>query len=112
MATKKDLQREVDRLNKKYCEKTKNELRIDEAYGGYAIQLTGKKDKRTLGNKYPKSVKYLKGSLNSAAANVTHGHVSASKTLEYLHRQDSNGNVKRIIKSYEPEKEVKKSKRK
>lgn len=39
--TKKDLQEEVDKLNKKYCARTGNELRIQGAYGGYQVQLTG-----------------------------------------------------------------------
>ena len=33
--TKRDLQAEVDKLNKKYCARTGNELRIQGAYGGY-----------------------------------------------------------------------------
>lgn len=36
--TKKDLQEEVDKLNKKYCARTGNELRIQGAYGGYQVQ--------------------------------------------------------------------------
>ena len=43
--TKKDLQEEVDKLNKKYCARTGNELRIQGAYGGYQVQLTGKRRK-------------------------------------------------------------------
>ena len=35
--TKKDLQAEVDKLNKKYCARTGNELRIQGAYGGYQV---------------------------------------------------------------------------
>lgn len=45
MITKKDLQVEVDRLNKKYCSRTGNELRFQGAYGGYQVQLTGKRRK-------------------------------------------------------------------
>lgn len=43
--TKKVLQEEVDKLNKKYCARTENELRIQGAYGGYQVQLTGKRRK-------------------------------------------------------------------
>ena len=43
--TKRDLQAEVDRLNEKYCGKTGNELRIQGAYGGYQVQLMGKRRK-------------------------------------------------------------------
>lgn len=45
MATKKDLQYEIGRLNNKYCLGGKNKLRLSEAYGGYQVQLTGKRKK-------------------------------------------------------------------
>lgn len=46
MATKKDLEREVARLNDQYCKNTVNHLVVHQAYGGYSVELTGKKYQR------------------------------------------------------------------
>lgn len=43
MATKKDLEREVERFNEKYCKSGPNKFAISQAYGGYQVVLTGKK---------------------------------------------------------------------
>ena len=86
----------VGALNKKYCKNTKNELRVSQAYGGYEVQLTGKKDKR-----FKKGANYLKNSLGSAIAQITYGHTSASETTNKLREYDSKGYVKDDINRFE-----------
>ncbi len=95
MATKKDLQREVDRLNEKYCKNTKNHLVVSEAYGGYAVELEGKYYKR--GNKFFKR----KGAMSGAASIGNDYHDTATKTLASLLKADSKGWVKNSIRHYE-----------
>ena len=92
MATKKELFAEVERLNKKYCSKTKNKLRVSQAYGGYEVQLTGKR--------YKNNPKKWRG-IGSGCVEITHGHNTATKTLEDLYRYDSKGYVKNNIRYYE-----------
>jgi len=94
LATKKDLQAEVRRLNAKYCKNTKNKLDISQAYGGYQVVLTGKKHKNN-----PR--KWRKGSLGSAQSNVTYGHDTATKTLNSLYQADSKGWLRSSIKHFE-----------
>ena len=48
MATKRELEIEVERLNEKYCKRGKNEFAISYAYGGYEVVLTGKRDKKVI----------------------------------------------------------------
>lgn len=101
MATLKDLQREVDRLNEKYCKNTANELVINRSYGGYAVQLTGKTYKK--GNTY-----YNRGM--SGAARIGNQYSdTATKTLEGLYNAESRGWLKNDVKIYENE--VKRRKR-
>lgn len=88
--TKKDLQAEVDRLNQRYCSKSKNELRIDCAYGGYQVQLTGKKSK---------DGKNWIG-LGSVCSSITHGYQSAREALNDLYYYTSRGIVESTIKRY------------
>ena len=92
--TKKDLQAEVDRLNKKYCDKSKHELVVSGAYGGYMVQLTGKKRKDGKG---------FRG-MGSGVTDITRGYTSARKTMTDLIYADANGivsdRVKRCDKLY------------
>lgn len=69
--TKKDLQEEVDKLNKKYCARTGNELRIQGAYGGYQVQLTGKRRKDGKGYR----------GMGSGCVDVTSGYQSARNAM-------------------------------
>ncbi len=94
MATYKDLQAEVDRLNSKYCKHTRNELAVERAYGGYAVILTAKRDKR--------NGKRLKGSMQGASDVGNQYHDSATNTLTGLYKAESRGWVKSSIKSHEP----------
>ena len=95
MATKYDLQREVDRLNAKYCKHTKNELSIDRAYGGYCVELVGKRNKRT--------GKLLKGAMTGASDVGNQYHSTASNTLAGLYKAESRGWVKSNIRAHEPQ---------
>ena len=92
MATKKDLFNEVDRLNKKYCSKTKNKLCVSQAYGGYEVCLTGKR--------YKNNPKKWRG-IGSGQANVTYGHDTATNTLNSLYRAESKGWLRSQIRHYE-----------
>ena len=94
MATRKDLENCVDFLNKKYCKNTKNHLVISRAYGGYSVDLTGKRNKRT--------GRWLKGSIGSGHANIGNPyHDTASKTIQGLYNADSRGYIKSAIRHYE-----------
>ena len=96
MATKKDLERYVKELNNKYCKNTKNHLVINQAYGGYEVNLTGKTYKK--GNK----ICYRKGSLGSGCSTIGNQyHDSATKTLEGLYKADSRGWVLGQVRHYE-----------
>ena len=96
MVTKKDLFSRVNALNRKYCKNTKNVLRVSQAYGGYEVQLTGKKDKR-----YKNKNRWLKGSLGSGVACITYGHDTARNTLNKLNEYDSKGYVRSSIRHYQ-----------
>ena len=96
MATKKDLQKEVDRLNDKYCKRTKNKLRISQAYGGYSVELVGKRHKTT--------GKLLKGAMSGAADIGNPYHDTATNTLRGLYKAESKGWIKSAIKYREPRK--------
>lgn len=89
--TKKDLLSEVERLNEKYCKKTKNELYVQCAYGGYQVQLTGKKRKDGKG---------FVG-IGTSRINVTRGYHTANETLVELYQSDSKGDVEQTIKYFE-----------
>lgn len=94
MATFKDLQREVNRLNAKYCKRTKNQLEISRAYGGYSVELVGKRNKRTH--------RLLKGAMSGSAGIGNQYHDTATNTLAGLYRADSRGWVKSAVRQYEP----------
>lgn len=89
--TKKDLQAEVDILNKKYCSKSGNELRIQGAYGGYQVQLTGKRRKDGKGYR----------GMGSGCAEITYGYRSAKETLFDLWKNDAKGWVKLAVKNHD-----------
>lgn len=89
--TKKDLQAEVDRLNKKYCAKSGNELRVQGAYGGYQVQLTGKRRKDGKG---------FRG-IGSGVTEITYGYRSARETLADLWKNEAKGWVKSTVKYYD-----------
>lgn len=74
--TRKDLEAEVARLNDKYCSRTGNELRVQGAYGGYQVQLTGKRRKDGKG---------FRG-MGSGCTEITYGFQSARDTLADLWR--------------------------
>lgn len=92
MATKKDLFKEVKRLNDKYCRTGKNQLEVHQAYGGYAVELVGKRNKRT-GN-------LLKGAMHGAASIGNDWHDTATKTLKGLYNYESRGFLKNQINYY------------
>ena len=94
MATKKDLQREVDRLNDKYCRRTKNKLVISQAYGGYCVELVGKRNKRTH--------QLLKGAMSGASCVGNQYHDTATNTLSGLYKADSRGWVRSAVRYHEP----------
>lgn len=98
MATKKDLQDAVKYFNNKYCKNTKNHLVISQAYGGYCVGLTGKRNKRT--------GKPLKNSVGTGFCSVgaNDWHDTASNTIEGLYKADSRGWMKNQIRHYEKRK--------
>lgn len=94
MATKRDLQYEVNRLNNKYCRNTKNYLTISQAYGGYSVELVGKRNKRT--------GKLLKGAMHGSGSIGNAYHDTATNTLNGLYKAESRGWIRSSIRSYEP----------
>lgn len=94
MATKKDLQYEVDRLNNKYCKNTKNKLTISQAYGGYSVELVGKRHKKTH--------RLLKGAMSGSSSVGNQYHDTATNTLMGLYKAESRGWIKSTIKTHEP----------
>ena len=62
-----------------------------QAYGGYQVQLTGKR-KKTGG--------WYKNSLGSGCASITTGYESATKTLDALYKADSKGWVRSTVKHH------------
>ena len=90
--TKNDLKKEVALLNQKYCKNTKHELTVQGAYGGYQVQLRGKKRKDGKG---------WRGYIGSGAVDITSGFDTPKKTLLNLFKNDSKGYVKSSINYYE-----------
>ena len=64
---------------------------LDQAYGGYQVQLTGKRKK---------SGGYYKNSLGNGRASITTGYGSATKTLDALYKADSKGWLRSSVKHY------------
>lgn len=94
MATKKDLQLEVARLNNKYCKLTKNKFEISQAYGGYSVELVGKRNKRT--------GQLLKGAMHGSASVGNSYYDTATNTLSGLYKADARGWVKSAVRFHEP----------
>lgn len=84
----KDLQKEVDRLNAKYCAKSKHRLVISRAYGGCKVDLTGKPRKDGKGYR----------GMGTATSNVTRGYTSTRQTLTDLIYADASGIIKDRVK--------------
>ena len=91
--TKADLQREVTRLNRKYCKNKKNHLVIDKNGFGYSVNLTGKPDKRY------KRFRTRKGSLGTAQVRVS-GYYSGTsgEVKKRLLANEKDGTLRRIIR--------------
>lgn len=94
--TKKDLEKAVAELNKIYCKRSKNELVVAGAYGGYGVRLTGKRDKRTKG--------WRKGSLRSGQSDVTYGYQTPAKALDDLYTVVRSGDLKRKVSYWDKQK--------
>lgn len=90
--TRKDLDRQVADLNKRYCNGTKHTLRVSGAYGGYQVQLTGKRRKDGKG---------WRGYLGSGVSEITRGYVSAREASDELARRTYSGELKRKINYWE-----------
>lgn len=96
MATKQDLQKEVNRLNRKYAKNQPNQLEIHQAYGGYTVDLVGKRDKRV------KGFKLRKGAMPGAASVGNQYHDTATKALAGLKNAESRGWVKSAFQTHSP----------
>ena len=81
-------------MNNKYCKHTKNKLAISQAYGGYSVELVGKRNKRT--------GRLLKGAMSGAGYVGNCYHDTATNTLCGLYKSDARGWVKSAIRSHEP----------
>ncbi|MCQ2801401.1 MAG: hypothetical protein MJ222_01935 [Bacilli bacterium] len=92
MATKKDLEKEVSRLNEKYFKHDKEHLVINGAYGGWMVGITGKYNKKR--KKYPKWT-------SSGLDCVGNGyHDTAKKTIDGLRKAENDGSLKRKAKRH------------
>lgn len=94
MATKQDLQKEVNRLNRKYAKNQPNQLEIRQGYGGYSVNLVGKQDKRS------KKFKLRKGAMHGAA--LVAWHATSTKTLRSLKEAEERGRVRSAFKAHSP----------
>lgn len=92
MATKQDLQREVNLMNKKYFKSSKNHLVINGAYGGWMVGITGREGKRG------KRLKWSSTGLDPVSGQDYHD--TASKTLASLRKADMNGSLKRQARKH------------
>lgn len=93
MATKKDLEREVSRLNNKFFKNDKEHLVINGAYGGYMVGITGRKSKSKK-HGY-KTLKWTSSGLDTVGNGY---HDTASKTIDGLLKAENNGSIKRKAK--------------
>lgn len=91
--TKSDLQKEVSRLNRKYCKNKKNHLVIDKNGFGYSVNLTGKQDKRF------KRFRTRKGSLGTSQVRVSGYYSGTSREIKNrLLANEKDGSLRRIIR--------------
>jgi len=79
-----DLRAEVADLNDRYSKRSKKQLTISYAYGGYEVNIQFKP-------KYQK----IHG---TGVSQITNGHDSASKTIEGLYLADSRGWIRDAFK--------------
>lgn len=93
--TKKELQAQVDSLNNTMCKNTKHKYVVSGAYGGYQVQLTGKRSKDGKG---------WRGALRSGNTSVTSGYQSARTTLNDLNSKVVSGEAKRQLSYWEKQK--------
>lgn len=73
--TKKDLQKQVDYLNERYFKNSVDKLVVDQAYGGYQVNLTGKRNK---------DGSWKKHSTGSGRKCVTYGYLTAREVSDKL----------------------------
>ncbi len=78
--TKKDLQKQVDYLNERYFKNSVDKLVIDQAYGGYQVGLTGKRNK---------DGSWKKHSTRSGRISVTYGYLAAREVSDKLDNLES-----------------------
>ena len=90
--SKNNLESYVSFLNNSLCKNTKNHFVVTSAYGGYGVSLTGKKNKNGTRKK---------GSLGTAHVQVSNGHDTARKTIDYVSKSYSKGWLKETIKRAE-----------
>lgn len=83
---------EVKRFNNKYCRNTKNKLVVGSAYGGYQVQLTGKR--------YKNNPNKWRG-IGSGASSVTWGFQTPKDTLGELYKAESKGWLRNQIRQHE-----------
>lgn len=95
MATIKELNAEVERLNKKHCKHTKNHLVVGKNGYGYSVNLTGKTYKRG------KKTYWRKGSIGSGEVRLTGLGKTKGETIAAIRKADNNGELKRIIRRKE-----------
>jgi hypothetical protein len=93
--TLSDLNKEVDRLNKKYCKNTKNHLVVGKNGYGYSVNLTGKTYKRG------KKTHWRKGSIGSGEVRMTGLGKTKSETIDRIRQEERSGNLKRVIRKRE-----------
>lgn len=78
----KELENEVERLNKKLdLKKNDAHLVVGKAYGGYTVEMTG-------------------GELGTGRTHVTYGYGPAKETLCLLYKKDSQGEIEYLAKKY------------
>lgn len=86
MARKADLEKEISEMNKKYKLKDNGiHVGLSQAYGGYQVVLRGGE---TIGTGY---------------VDVTHGHDTATNTLNNLYKKDSKGDLEYKINYWKNE---------
>lgn len=90
--TKKELEKEVDYYNKKYCSRGSVQLDILSAYGGHQVVIRSKRDKKN---------KPINKTLDTGTRDITYGFDKASAVANDLMRCDSKGWLKDVIKSME-----------
>lgn len=91
MLSRKDLLREVNYYNYKYCKRGSVELDIMRACGGCQVVLRSKKNKKG---------EYMNKYLGSGVSSITSGYCSSRETLIDLDIQDYCDLLKEKIQDY------------